>query len=263
MINGKLIVAFLRGLGITETIESYAKVYAAIATDLVTGREIWLQSGPIDEAVRASIALRGIFNPARIGDKCLVDGGLSNPLPVSVCRALGAEVIIAVNLNGDLLGRRFEELDPKAAVAPPRVPNEFVSRLLDQLPPGLRKEAAHIAPRLLPRGPSTLGYFDVISNSINIMQHYITRARLAGKPPQLMLVPRLRHIGLMEFKSCQGGNRRRPPLRRTGAADVQALCLGYDQMERASSRGQVPGMGNPRVKAFKASANPRAHLVSR
>ncbi len=199
LINGKLIVAFLRRLGITETIESYAKAYAAIATDLVTGREIWLQSGPIDEAVRASIALPGIFSPARIGDKWVVDGGLSNPVPVSVCRALGAEVIIAVNLNGDLLGRRFEELDPKAAFAPPRVPNEFVSRVLNQLPPGLREEAAHIAPRLLPHGPSTPGYFDVIANSINIMQDYITRARLAGEPPHVMLLPRLRHIGLMEF----------------------------------------------------------------
>jgi NTE family protein len=76
LIDGKLIVAFLRGLGVTETIESYAKAYAAIATDLVTGREIWLQSGPIDEAVRASISLPGIFSPARIGDKWLVDGGL-------------------------------------------------------------------------------------------------------------------------------------------------------------------------------------------
>ena len=164
LIDGKLIVGFLRELGITEAIESYSKPYAAIATDLVSGREIWLQSGPIDEAVRASISLPGIFSPARIGDKWLVDGGLSNPVPVSVCRALGADVTIAVNLNGDLLGRRFEELRPQAAVAPPRVPNEFVSRLLDQLPPGLREEAAHIAPRLLPHGPSTPEYFDVIAN---------------------------------------------------------------------------------------------------
>ena len=101
-------VEFLRGLGIGAPIESYAKPYAAVATDLATGREIWLQSGPIHEAVRASIALPGIFSPARIGGKWLVDGGLANPVPVSVCRALGADVIIAVNLNGDLLGRRFE-----------------------------------------------------------------------------------------------------------------------------------------------------------
>ncbi|HUI19567.1 MAG TPA: patatin-like phospholipase family protein [Methylocella sp.] len=199
LIDGKLIMAFLRELGITQAIESYSKPYAAIATDLVSGREIWLQSGAIDEAVRASIALPGIFSPARIGDKWLVDGGLSNPVPVSVCRALGADVTIAVNLNGELLGRRFEELGPQAAVAPGRVPNEFVNRMLNQLPPGLREQAAQIAPRLLPHGPSTPGYFDVLANSINIMQDYITRARLAGEPPHVMLVPRLRHIGLMEF----------------------------------------------------------------
>jgi NTE family protein len=108
LIDGKEVVEFLRRLGIGAPIENYAKVYAAIATDLATGREIWLQSGPIHEAVRASIALPAIFSPARNNDKWLVDGGLSNPVPVSVCRALGAEMIIAVNLNGDLLGRRFE-----------------------------------------------------------------------------------------------------------------------------------------------------------
>jgi NTE family protein len=199
LISGKLIVAFIRGLGITEPIENYSKPDAAIATDLVSGREIWLQSGPIDEAVRASIALPGIFSPARIGDTWLVDGGLSNPVPVSVCRALRAEVIIAVNLNGNLLGRRFEELGPQAAAEPPRVPNEFVSRLLNQLPAGLREQAAQIAPRLLPHGSSTPEYFGVLANSINIMQDYITRARLAGEPPHVMLVPRLGHIGLMEF----------------------------------------------------------------
>jgi NTE family protein len=200
LISGELVVSFLRGLGITEAIESYPKPYAAIATDLVTGREIWLQSGPIDQAVRASISIPGIFSPVRVNDKLLADGGLSNPVPVSVCRALGAEVTIAVNLNGDLLGRRFKsELHPEKAVAPPRDPNEFVSRVLSQLPPGLREQAAHIALRLLPQGSSTPGYFDVLANSINIMQDYITRARLAGEPPHVMLVPRLGHIGLMEY----------------------------------------------------------------
>jgi NTE family protein len=200
LITGSLIVAFLRGLGITGTIESCAKPYAAVATDLATGREIWLQSGPIDEAVRASIALPGILAPARIGDRWLVDGGLSNPVPVSVCRAMGAEVIIAVNLNGDLLGRRFES---EPAVPPgsarSRVPNEFIGRVLSQLPAGMREQAAQIAPRLLRQGPSTPGYFDVLANSINIMQDHITRTRLAGEPPHVMLLPRLRHIGLMDF----------------------------------------------------------------
>lgn len=200
LISGGLVVAFLRRMGLTEPIESYAKTYAAIATDLVTGREIWMRSGPIDEAVRASIAVPGIFSPARIGGQWLVDGGLSNPIPVSVCRALGADVIIAVNLNGDLLGRRFEAGAPRSATrAASRLPDEFVDRVVSQLPAGLRAQAARIAPRLMPRQSSTPGYFDVIMTSIDIMQDQITRTRLAGEPPHVMLTPRLGHIGLMEF----------------------------------------------------------------
>jgi NTE family protein len=200
IMSGSLVVAFLRELGLTRPIESYSKRYVAVATDLVTGRETWLQSGPIDEAVRSSIALPGIFSPTRFGDTWLVDGGLSNPVPVSACRALGAKVIIAVNLNGDLLGRRFETKPASGeATTPPRDPKELLDRLTEQLPPGLRGAAGQIARKLLSRAPSTPGYFDVIANSINIMQDHITRSRLAGEPPHVMLVPRLHHISLMEF----------------------------------------------------------------
>ena len=200
LISGELVVAFLHKLGITKSIEDYVKPYAAVATDLATGREIWLRTGPIDQAVRASISIPGIFSPVRLNDTLLADGGLSNPVPVSVCRALGAEVTIAVNLNGDLLGRRFKtEFHPEKVATPPRDPSELVSRLLSQLPVGLREQAAQIAPRLLAKEPSTPGYFDILASSINIMQDYITRARLAGDPPHVLLVPRLGHIGLMEY----------------------------------------------------------------
>ena len=199
LMDGKEVVEFLRRLGIGAPIESYAKAYAAIATDLATGREIWWQSGPIHEAVRASIALPAIFSPARIDDKWLVDGGLSNPVPVSVCRALGADVIIAINLNGDLLGRRFEAQPDASAPTASAVPHEFFDRVLSHLPPAMRDQAAQIAQQLLPKQPSAPGYFDVLANSINIMQDHITRTRLAGEPPHVMLLPRLRDMGLMEF----------------------------------------------------------------
>lgn len=182
-----------------EPIESYTKRYAAVTTDLVSGREIWLESGPIHEAVRASISLPGIFSPAGIGGKWLVDGGLSNPVPVSVCRALGADVIIAVNLNGDLLGRRFASEPGAETTLPSRVPSDFLNRVFTELPAPLREQVAQILPRLLPHGPSTPGYFEVLANCINIMQDHITRARLAGEPPHVMLAPRLRDIGLLEF----------------------------------------------------------------
>jgi NTE family protein len=200
LIEGKHVVAFLRGLGIEDAIETYTKKYAAVATDLVTGREIWLETGPIYEAVRASIALPGIFSPARIDGKWLVDGGLSNPVPVSVCRALGADLIIAVNLNGDLLGRRFTS-EPRgdAISSQPPVPAQFLDRMIKQLPAPLREPLNHVVPRLLSQGSATPGYFDVLANSINIMQDHITRARLAGEPPHVMLVPRLSDIALLEF----------------------------------------------------------------
>ena len=199
LIDGKLVVELLGRLGITGSIETYAKPFAAVATDLQAGREIWLRSGPIAEAVRASISLPGIFSPAAIDGKWLVDGGLTNPVPVSVCRALGADVIIAVNLNGDLLGRRFEDGPDAAANVTAHDASEFLRRMLSQLPVAVRDHVAEIAPRLLSKGPSAPGYFDVLANCINIMQDQITRSRLAGEPPHIVLMPRLKDFGLMEY----------------------------------------------------------------
>ncbi len=198
VVAGNLITSFLNRFGMTKSIEACAKRFAAVATDLVTGREVWLQAGPVSDAVRASISLPGILGPVRSGDTWLIDGGLCNPVPVSVCRALGAEMIIAVNLNGDLVGRRFQS-EPEPAAAPPPLPREFITRVLGQLPPGFRDQAAILAADLISHGPASPGYFEVLANSINIMQDHITRTRLAGEPPHVMLLPRLRQIGLMEF----------------------------------------------------------------
>jgi NTE family protein len=203
LVSGRQVVGFLRGLGVEQPIESYPTPYAAVATDMATGREVWLQSGPIHEAVRASIALPGILSPARMDGKWLLDGGLSNPVPVSVCRALGADVIIAVNLNGELLGRRFTEPEPPEAPRPSRLSGEVVRRVIGQLPSALpgrfRRKAAEVGVDVPRETSPPPGYFDVLATSINIMQDHITRTRLAGEPPHVMLVPRLRTIGLMEF----------------------------------------------------------------
>jgi NTE family protein len=199
LIGGKEIVALLRKMKISQPIASYPKPFAAVATDLENGREVWLRDGPIEEAVRASISLPGILSPARHADRWLVDGGLVNPVPVSVCRALGADVVIAVNLNGDLVGRHgvgYYERDADSATKPPP---EFLKRLVDQMPTALREQASAILPKLVSSAPTSPGYFDVLMTSINVMQDQITRARLAGEPPHVMLVPRLKHIGLLEF----------------------------------------------------------------
>lgn len=199
ILDGSRIVTWLQDLGVTGPIQSHAKPFAAVATDLETGREIWLREGPIDDAVRASISLPGIFKPSRIDGRWLADGGMVNPVPVSVCRALGADIIIAVNLNGDIVGRLVDEDGRRVKTHPVRPSPEFLRRLVDQIPPALRPQASAIAPKLLRTGPTTPGYFDVLTNSINVMQDQITRARLAGEPPHVLLMPRLRDIALLEF----------------------------------------------------------------
>lgn len=199
LIAGQEIVALLRKLKISAPISSYATPFAAVATDLETGREVWLREGLIEDAVRASISLPGILSPVQRADRWLVDGGLVNPVPVSLCRALGADVVIAVNLNGDLVGRHGVHLDDRNDAAAPGARPEFLTRIADQIPIAWREHASAILPKLVSSAQTSPGYFEVLMTSINIMQDQITRARLAGEPPHVMLMPRLGHLRLMEF----------------------------------------------------------------
>ena len=202
LIDGKPIVKMMRALGITGAIEDFTPAFAAVATDLANGREVWFRSGSVLEAVRASIAIPGIFCPARNGGRWLLDGGLVNPVPVSLCRALGADVIIAVNLNGDQLGRWIKDSPESPAPSEEgpaeRPPADSFVGTLAQLPAALGDQIAQLAPRLTARGGAP-GFFDVLAGAIDIMQDHITRARLAGEPPHITLVPRLRQIGLMDY----------------------------------------------------------------
>ncbi|MEW5709083.1 MAG: patatin-like phospholipase family protein [Pseudomonadota bacterium] len=189
LIKGERLVEFFRENFADADIADLPRAYGAVATDLETGNEVWLREGRVMDAVRASIALPGLFTPVQRDGRILVDGGLVNPVPVSLCRAMGADIVIAVDLNADLLGRHLRRPRPRAgataapAARRPRHPGSLAA--LDFMPAG-SPEA----------GPSML---EVIASSINIMQVRITRSRLAGEPADLMIAPRLAHIGLMEF----------------------------------------------------------------
>ncbi|HEX7970768.1 MAG TPA: patatin-like phospholipase family protein, partial [Thiobacillus sp.] len=115
LIKGDRLIAFFRSHFVDRDIRDLARPFGAVATDLQRGREVWLREGTVTDAVRASIALPGLFTPARRDGVWLVDGGLVNPVPVSLCRAMGADLVIAVDLNADLLGRH---LKPKPAKTP-------------------------------------------------------------------------------------------------------------------------------------------------
>jgi NTE family protein len=161
--------------------------YAAIATEIGTGHEIWLTQGSLVEAMRASYALPGIFPPVKVAGRWLMDGALINPIPVSAARALGARVVIAVNPNADMFGRGtvIQEHGLEPAI-----------------------EAAAVYE---PRGVSA-----VMVEAFNITQDRIARSRLAGDPPDLMIAPKLGHMGMFEF-----------------ARADEAIRLGAEAIERA------------------------------
>ncbi|QKV19432.1 patatin-like phospholipase family protein [Oricola thermophila] len=188
---------FFREFGVGGNIEDFGSRFAAVATDYGTGLEEWFETGPVDRAVRASLALPGILAPVRIGNRWFVDGGLVNPVPVSVCRALGADFVIAVNLNGELVGRRRAQ----SARAGGQAGSDMIDKALSGLPSAWRPVVAETLGRHFGTGEKVPGYFDILTNSINIMQDRITRSRLAGEPPHALLVPRLGGMGFLDFEN--------------------------------------------------------------
>lgn len=199
MLKGEKLVGFWRRHFADFNIEDSPLAFAAVATDLHSGAEVWLREGSIADAVRASIALPGLFTPVAHADgRLLVDGGVVNPVPTSLARAMGADIVIAVDLNADILHRHMQPLavvqDAQEAEPPPEpepAPEEgWISRLKFWAPSG----APAVAP--LPRKPSVL---DVVMTSVTIMQMRITRSRMAGDPPEVVVAPSLAHLGLLDF----------------------------------------------------------------
>ncbi len=176
-------------------IDTLERTFAAVSTDLETGREVWLQQGPLLDAIRASIALPVLFTPVQRDGHWLTDGGLVNPVPVSLCKAMGADIVIAVNLNGDIIKDR-----PGARKTTRRSPGSRSAdlNLADQLRKTLKKSAGNLLTRFLNEDDAP-DMFDVLLNTINIMQDRITRSRMAGDPPDVNITPRLSHIRAMEF----------------------------------------------------------------
>jgi NTE family protein len=195
------------------TIEELAQPFAAITTEVETGHEIWLTRGRLADALRASYALPGIFPPVRLGGRWLVDGALVNPVPVSAARALGARLVIAVNLNADLFGRGVtiashgpdEEDERMRLRAAPRA----------AAPVGMFRSERALKRQFL-SVPGRPGIPTVMVGALNIMQDRITRARLAGDPPDVLISPRLGHIGWFDFHRAE-----------------QAIALGAQAAERA------------------------------
>lgn len=182
LIKGEKLLGYTSRLFLDETFADLDKPFACVATDLASGREVWLREGRILDAVRASVALPGLLVPQLLDGRYLVDGGLVNPVPVSLCRALGADIVIAVDLSMDTIGLRQRRGD---ASAPAPAWRQTMGRWL-----GREGDGEDVA------RPSLA---DVVSNSIAIMQGRISRSRLAGEPADVLIAPRLGQLGLLDF----------------------------------------------------------------
>jgi NTE family protein len=189
LLKGERIMGFFREHFMDRPIELLAMPFAAVATALHSGAEIWLRDGSTLDAVRASIALPGLFAPVFHDGMMLADGGLVNPVPVSVARAMGADVVIAVDLCSDVLGRHLRT-DP-GLEAPSGAIGDWIRKLRDNL--------ATFVPRQSRDEPAMPSMLDVLASSINIMQVRLARSRMAGDPPDLIVAPRLAHLRLLDF----------------------------------------------------------------
>jgi NTE family protein len=191
----KLAIRLEEAVGQT-LIEDLPIKFATVATEVRTGHEIWLTRGRVVDAMRASYALPGIFSPVLIGDRWLVDGALVNPVPVSAARALGAEIVIAANLSSDIFTYSTTIYSHGAMPAP-------VTLGAEETPAKRRFPRLFSAEKTMKReffgSVGRPGISSVMVDAFNIMQDRITRARLAGDPPDLLISPRVGHFGWFDF----------------------------------------------------------------
>lgn len=176
--------------------EELDKKFGAVATNLSSGKEVWLKKGLVHDAIWSSMAFPGLFPSVLMENKWLVDGGLVNPVPVSLCRALGADVVIAVNLNSDIIdsftieeNNTFSNEIQKAKSENNTLWNR-AKKNLKQTFNMTSSDGSNV------KEPKSL---DIISNAIHIMSSNITQGRLAGDPPEVLLQPRLHNIGLLQI----------------------------------------------------------------
>jgi len=187
LIGGNKLTELLEShLGETR-IETLPRKYAAVATELATGHEIWLTEGNLNTAMRASYALPGIFSPIKITNKWLIDGAVVNPIPVSVCRALGARYVIAVNLNTETVGTGTVIQDPRRGKGPKKsVMKMNKAQSIRQWLTGSGSD----------EGP---GISTSLVAAYTISQDRLARSRMAGDPPDMVIAPKAPDIGLFDF----------------------------------------------------------------
>jgi NTE family protein len=186
LIRGQRLFTLFRTMFEERNIDDLPIPYGAVATELYSGRELWLRHGNLMDAVRASTAMPGLFTPVVRDNVLVVDGGLVNPVPVSMCRALGAEIVIAIDLSWGKLGAYRER---GRAVAPREMPG-----WLARLRPGWEGKGTHVEGT-----PAIPSIFEVFATSLDVVEVRVARSRLSGDPADVLITPLLPDFATMDY----------------------------------------------------------------
>ncbi len=186
LIRGQRLFTLFRTMFEERNIDDLPIPFGAVATELYSGRELWLRHGNLMDAVRASCAMPGLFTPVVRDNVLVVDGGLVNPVPVSMCRALGAELVIAIDLSWGKLGAYRER---GRAVAPREVPG-----WLARLRPGWAEKKGAVE-----ETPAIPSIFEVFATSLDVVEIRVARSRLSGDPADVLITPLLPDFATMDY----------------------------------------------------------------
>jgi len=184
LIRGNRLFDLFRTMFEKRDIAELPVLFGAVATELASGRELWLRRGDVLDAVRASCAMPGLFAPVIRDGVVLVDGGLVNPVPVSMCRALGADIVIAVDLSWGKLGP-YRNRGQRAPQEEPSWLGRLRSSWLERRPK--------------PDEVTVPSIFEVFNTALDIVEQRVARSRLAGDPADVLIAPLLPDFGTMEY----------------------------------------------------------------
>ncbi len=222
LVGARAIHDLLKRFDVPDDFGALTRRFAAVATDLRTGREARLQKGLVSDAVRASVALPGVVTPHRIGRQWYIDGGLTNPVPVSACRKMGADIVIAIDPSAKAAGIVWNAEETRDlwgqigqfGAAIPGLPAAWSEFLTDSA-----QDDSRIRP---PR------YADVIVASVDIMSSKIVRKELEDYPPDILLNADLGDLSILEFDRAADGIAEGRRIIEANADKIRALALPPD-----------------------------------
>ncbi|AJC66256.1 MULTISPECIES: patatin-like phospholipase RssA [Dickeya] len=189
LLRGDRVFNHVKHLVLTQHIEECAIKYGAVATNLSTGRELWLTQGDLHLAIRASCSMPGLLAPVQLNGYWLVDGAVVNPVPVSLTRAMGADVVIAVDLQHDASLQQHNLLSGKMAPAQEMTtPHSWRERIRHRLSHRFRQQT-EVTPTAM----------EIMSTSIQILENRLKMNRMAGDPPDVLIQPYCPQIATLDF----------------------------------------------------------------